>query len=285
VKSAQSFVSAGPEGVGTHLNGSAGFQPAGSSGVPAASSETAGGDARLTRTQDACATFQTFHVNGSMPTARRERELRDFRAAARAVVSNARCLTEGVDVPAVDMVAFLSPRRAGWTLCKPPAAPCAARREKPPAMCWCRCMSNCLPANARSVVECAVALALWVGATPKTATGTGALPSKVPLVAVRKHRPMAVWGGRTGQRARSRGATADSSPRREPWVKRTKRIQPRRGRKKITGGWFSVAPSGAWMVLTTRPTVSPWATICRASGAGAGRAPGWPAVKTRPKAV
>ncbi|HEY5234430.1 MAG TPA: Helicase associated domain protein, partial [Verrucomicrobiae bacterium] len=56
--------------------------------------------------------FQTFHVNGSMPTARRERELRDFRAAARAVVSNARCLTEGVDVPAVDMVAFLSPRRS-----------------------------------------------------------------------------------------------------------------------------------------------------------------------------
>jgi predicted helicase len=32
--------------------------------------------------------------------------------AARAVVSNARCLTEGVDVPAVDMVAFLSPRRS-----------------------------------------------------------------------------------------------------------------------------------------------------------------------------
>ena len=97
VKSAQSFVSAGPEGVGTHLNGSAGFQPASSSGVPAASPQTAGGDARITRTQDACATFQTFHVNGSMPTARRERELRDFRAAARAVVSNARCLTEGVD--------------------------------------------------------------------------------------------------------------------------------------------------------------------------------------------
>ena len=112
VKSAQSFVSDGSEGVGTHLNSTAGFQPAGSSGIPAASSETASRDARTTRTQDACATFQTFHVNGSMPTARRERELRDFRAAARAVVSNARCLTEGVDVPAVDMVAFLSPRRS-----------------------------------------------------------------------------------------------------------------------------------------------------------------------------
>lgn len=56
--------------------------------------------------------FKTFHVNGTMPTARREREMRDFRAATCAVVSNARCLTEGVDVPAVDMVAFLSPRRS-----------------------------------------------------------------------------------------------------------------------------------------------------------------------------
>jgi superfamily II DNA or RNA helicase len=56
--------------------------------------------------------FDTFHVNGTMPTARREREMRDFRSATRAVMSNARCLTEGVDVPAVDMVAFLSPRRS-----------------------------------------------------------------------------------------------------------------------------------------------------------------------------
>ena len=34
------------------------------------------------------------------------------------------------------------------------------------------------------------------GATPKTATGTGALPSNDPA-----GRPMADWGGRTGQRA------------------------------------------------------------------------------------
>lgn len=56
--------------------------------------------------------FGTFHVNGTMPTARREREMQDFRSATRAIMSNARCLTEGVDVPAVDMVAFLSPRRS-----------------------------------------------------------------------------------------------------------------------------------------------------------------------------
>lgn len=77
VVSAESFVADGSEGIRTHLP-----------------------------------EFQTFHVNGTMLTARRERQMRDFRAADRAVMSNARCLTEGVDVPAVDMVAFLSPRRS-----------------------------------------------------------------------------------------------------------------------------------------------------------------------------
>jgi hypothetical protein len=38
--------------------------------------------------------------------------MRDFRDCHRGLISNARCLTEGVDVPAVDMVAFLSPRRS-----------------------------------------------------------------------------------------------------------------------------------------------------------------------------
>jgi hypothetical protein len=64
------------------------------------------------------------------------------------------------------------------------------------------------------------------GATPETATGTGALPSKVPA-----GRPMAVWGGRTGQRAvefflRERhngGGVAerrdDNSPAIHGWVK------------------------------------------------------------------
>ena len=146
LKSAQSFVSAGPEGVGTHLNGVAADvrrlhsnPETGKSGFVANTATRGGGDAPVAGnslfsqcagaaqppstglfnkanqslvTSAATDKFQTFHVNGSMPTARRERELRDFRAAARAVVSNARCLTEGVDVPAVDMVAFLSPRRS-----------------------------------------------------------------------------------------------------------------------------------------------------------------------------
>jgi hypothetical protein len=56
--------------------------------------------------------FQAFHVNGSMPTARREELLREFEDARKAVMSNARCLTEGVNVPAVDVVAFMSPKKS-----------------------------------------------------------------------------------------------------------------------------------------------------------------------------
>lgn len=56
--------------------------------------------------------FDALHVSGAMPTARREKVMQAFREAERAVMSNARCLTEGVDVPAVDLVAFLSPRKS-----------------------------------------------------------------------------------------------------------------------------------------------------------------------------
>lgn len=77
VNSAKSFTSGGPEGIGTHLEG-----------------------------------FHCAHIEGAMTTAFRERLLREFAAVPRAILSNARCLTEGVDVPAVDMVAFLSPKRS-----------------------------------------------------------------------------------------------------------------------------------------------------------------------------
>jgi len=56
--------------------------------------------------------YAALHVNGAIPTARREKVMQAFRQADRAITSNARCLTEGVDVPAVDVVAFLSPRKS-----------------------------------------------------------------------------------------------------------------------------------------------------------------------------
>ena len=56
--------------------------------------------------------FVTVHVNGAMTAAKRSHNMREFADADQAVISNARCLTEGVDVPAVDMVAFLSPKKS-----------------------------------------------------------------------------------------------------------------------------------------------------------------------------
>jgi len=56
--------------------------------------------------------FRSFHVNGRMNTATRDGLMTNFRRAVRAIMSNARCLTEGVDVPDVDMVAFLTRKRS-----------------------------------------------------------------------------------------------------------------------------------------------------------------------------
>ncbi len=56
--------------------------------------------------------FQALHVSGTMRTSEREDYMKAFRLAKKVVMSNARCLTEGVDVPAVDMVAFMSPRKS-----------------------------------------------------------------------------------------------------------------------------------------------------------------------------
>ncbi|MDD2860820.1 MAG: Helicase associated domain protein [Acidiphilium sp.] len=50
--------------------------------------------------------FDIFHVNGADKIGRHE-AMKAFATAERALVSNARCLTEGVDIPAIDLVAFL----------------------------------------------------------------------------------------------------------------------------------------------------------------------------------
>ena len=56
--------------------------------------------------------FQRFHVSGVQPTAERDGHMRAFARVPRGVITNARCLTEGVDVPSVDMVAFMNPKRS-----------------------------------------------------------------------------------------------------------------------------------------------------------------------------
>jgi predicted helicase len=54
--------------------------------------------------------FSVFHVNGEQKSSERKQIIRSFRDASEALITNARCLTEGIDVPAVDMVVFIDPR-------------------------------------------------------------------------------------------------------------------------------------------------------------------------------
>lgn len=54
----------------------------------------------------------TFHINGKMPAGKRGSIMDGFETAEQGVITNARCLTEGVDVPEIDLVAFLHPRKS-----------------------------------------------------------------------------------------------------------------------------------------------------------------------------
>jgi predicted helicase len=56
--------------------------------------------------------LETFHVSGKTPTGTRARVISEFARAERALITNARCLTEGVDVPGIDCVLFADPRRS-----------------------------------------------------------------------------------------------------------------------------------------------------------------------------
>lgn len=51
-------------------------------------------------------------VNGTLPGSVRESRIAQYRNAKSGVLSNVRCLTEGLDVPATDFVAFMSPKRS-----------------------------------------------------------------------------------------------------------------------------------------------------------------------------
>jgi superfamily II DNA or RNA helicase len=57
--------------------------------------------------------YKPSHVNGEMPVGIRERLIRAFAETDKAVMSNCRCLTDGIDVPAVDMIAFLAQEEQG----------------------------------------------------------------------------------------------------------------------------------------------------------------------------
>ncbi len=56
--------------------------------------------------------LRCLHVNGTMSSGLRNGYMKEFKDAEIGIMSNARCLTEGVDVPAVDTVAFIDPKKS-----------------------------------------------------------------------------------------------------------------------------------------------------------------------------
>lgn len=72
-----------------------------------------------------------FHVSSKVPTGRRVETLKEFRNAESAVVTNARCLTEGVDVPNVDAVLFADPRKSLIDIVQAVGRALRKNRDKP----------------------------------------------------------------------------------------------------------------------------------------------------------
>ena len=56
--------------------------------------------------------YDVRHVNGSQNSGERSQLISAFANSDKSVITNARCLTEGVNIPAVDMVAFIDPRQS-----------------------------------------------------------------------------------------------------------------------------------------------------------------------------
>ena len=56
--------------------------------------------------------FKSFSVNGELNTEIRKNILKEFSESDFGIVSNAKCLTEGVDVPEIDLVYFSHPKRS-----------------------------------------------------------------------------------------------------------------------------------------------------------------------------
>jgi predicted helicase len=59
-----------------------------------------------------CPNVFSYHVSGKQSSGKRSYEMQKFVDSTPSVISNARCLTEGVDIPAVDAVVFADPKQS-----------------------------------------------------------------------------------------------------------------------------------------------------------------------------
>ena len=56
--------------------------------------------------------IDTFTVSGKLPTSKRNVIVQEFARSPKSLITNARCLTEGVDVPNIDCIIFSDPRKS-----------------------------------------------------------------------------------------------------------------------------------------------------------------------------
>ncbi len=56
--------------------------------------------------------IDSFHISSALSAGDRAVVMREFERAKRSLITNARCLTEGVDVPAIDCVLFADPKQS-----------------------------------------------------------------------------------------------------------------------------------------------------------------------------
>jgi predicted helicase len=71
---------------------------------------------------------EAFHVTGAIPTSERSKIIAEFSQSERGIITNAKCLTEGVDVPNIDCVLFADPRKSSIDIVQ--AVGRALRRNK-----------------------------------------------------------------------------------------------------------------------------------------------------------
>ena len=64
------------------------------------------------RNEKICKDIKSYFVSGNQTASKRSFVLNAFKTSEKAVVSNARCLTEGVDIPSVDAIFFCDPKNS-----------------------------------------------------------------------------------------------------------------------------------------------------------------------------
>ena len=67
---------------------------------------------QATKSQESFGDLASFHVSGKDSVGNRAAKLDRFVSVAPSLITNARCLTEGVDVPAIDAVLFADPKQS-----------------------------------------------------------------------------------------------------------------------------------------------------------------------------